>query len=75
MFLTSSCRFKMLKSILPIKEHVYKFITSITSDIPLENFIKVGENLGEFKADKNNGKSGQILKNGKKTVWIEKNKS
>ena len=72
-FLTSSCRFKMLKSILHIKEHVYKFITdSITSDIPLENFIKVGENLGEFKADKNNGKSGQILKNGKKTVWIEK---
>lgn len=71
-FLTSACRLRMVKEILPIKDHVYRFMTdSILSDIPLENHLKVGENLGEFKPDKRNGKSATIFKNGRKTQWVD----
>jgi hypothetical protein len=69
-FLTASVRLKMMNLILPIRQHVYKYITdSILSDIPLENHIKVGEKIGEFKPDNNNGQRATIFKNGKKTKW------
>jgi hypothetical protein len=69
-FLTASCRLKMLNIILPIRLHVYKYITdSILSDIPLDNHINVGEKIGEFKPDENNGRKATIFKNGKKTKW------
>jgi hypothetical protein len=69
-FITSSVRLKMLNLILPIRQHVYKYITdSILSDIPLEDHIKVGEKIGEFKPDNNNGRQATIFKNGKKTKW------
>jgi hypothetical protein len=35
----------------------------------LEDHLKVGPNLGEFKATKENGNSVTITKNGRKPVW------
>jgi hypothetical protein len=61
----------MVRAILPIRNNVFKFITdSILSDVPLDDYIKVSNNLGEFKPDKNNGKTCKVFKNGRKTQWI-----
>jgi hypothetical protein len=66
-FLTAKARYRMVENILPVRQHIYKFITdSILSDIPLDNHIKIGDKLGDFKPDKNNGKSATITKNGKR---------
>ena len=71
-FLTAFARLKMAETIYPIRERIYKYITdSILSDIPLDDIIKVGDELGEWKANTNNGKQATITKNGKKTVWEE----
>jgi hypothetical protein len=70
-FLTAKARLLMVQAIYPIREHVFRFHTdSILSDIPLEHHLKVSENLGDFKASKENGLKCQMFKSGKKVEWL-----
>lgn len=69
-FLTAYARLKMVKDTLPIFDNVYRIYTdSILSNIPLDSHIDVGENLGQYKMNDNNGKKITVFKNGRRPIW------